>query len=485
MAYFQGFQDALEPEEAVQLSVGKATDAGGDSLPFNHLEDRRFEILVYRLKYIELATGGERVTLMQGVGERGRDIVVYSAAGAVTQIIQCKNYGKRFTAPELRKELVKIALHNHLDPSIFGDGVVAYELWCPGGLTEPAAKLLDTWPRGWTAQAVAEDAVEVIGSYSAFKGMDWDAVGEAVVSRFQSIVRPSYRDGIIISALVRKHHSIHDAFFQGKIVMERDETLEAVRRAVAEGFGVLTDKDIKHIIERLASFPPEKRIVHMSGYVMGLSRKLVSRFNSKEYEAFAKHSVQPTTGIIQVVQNACARLASEAAREFREDVRPTNKSITDVFSRTLVFSMLAQVNGMIMPSLKLQPGLEAYAALSLRERFRHHTQRVWDDYQGCIAGYDPKKHELGSDEEFRSRIATHGLDGAKTKVEFEARLLTAVDECMDKIRVHYDRFMELVPDSIVVITDTRSAFENKWLFERMVESTETLTRLRGSAIIPD
>ena len=454
-------------------------------MPFGHLEDRRFEILAYRLKYVEMAARGERVTLMQGVGERGRDVVVYSAEGKVTQVVQCKNYNKRFTAPDLRKELVKVALHSHLDQSILEGGPVAYELWCPGGLTEPAAKLLDSWPKGWTPQAVAEDAVEVIGDYAAFKGLDWNAVGEETVAKFQQAVRPSYCDGIIISALVRTHHPIYEAFFQGKVVMDRDATVDAVRRAVAEGFGLLTDKDIKHVVDRLGSFPPEKRIAHMTGYVMGLPLKLVSKFNRKEYERFAAHSIQATMGIIGVVQNACSRLAGEAARAFRESIRPANKSLADVFSRTLVFSTLAQVNTMIMPSLRLQPGLEEYAKLSLRERFQRHSHQAWDDYQACLVGYAPQKHELGSDEEFRHRIAKHGLDGAETKEEFEQRLLTAVDEHREQLQAHYDEFMSLVPDGIVVITDTLTAFENQGLFDRMIESTEFLTNLRGSSVIPE
>lgn len=216
-------------------------------------------------------------------------------------------------------------------------------------------------------------------------------------------------------------------------------------------------------VDRVGSFPPEKRIVHTSGYVMGLPHKLVSRFNRKEYESFTTHSIQATMGIIQVVQNACARLAGDAAREFREGVRPADKSLTDVFSRTLVFSMIARVNGMIMPGLKLQAALEEYAKRALRERLHHHVHQVWDDYQGCLAGYDPRKHEFGSDEEFRSRIATHGLDGAKTKEEFEQRLLTAIDEHMAQLQSRYDEFMSLVPNGIVVITDTLTAFENPWL----------------------
>lgn len=68
--YFPGFHDALDLAEADAQPLAKPSDAGGDALPFAHLEDRRFEVLVYRLKDAEMRPRGHRVTLMQGVGRR-------------------------------------------------------------------------------------------------------------------------------------------------------------------------------------------------------------------------------------------------------------------------------------------------------------------------------------------------------------------------------------------------------------------------------
>jgi hypothetical protein len=136
---------------------------------------------------------------MKGVGERGRDVVVYGSNGRVREVIQCKNLGKRFTAPELRKELLKLALHNFLDASILDESTVTYELWCPGDLTEPAAKFIDTWPREWTTESLAESAAEVIAAYEAFKGLRWEAVGERVTRDFAARVRVSYEGGVDLS----------------------------------------------------------------------------------------------------------------------------------------------------------------------------------------------------------------------------------------------------------------------------------------------
>lgn len=485
--YFSQFQEALDPTEPAAQELTKAIDPGGDILPFAHLEDRRFEILVYRLKYVELENAGARVTLMQGVGERGRDVVVCSASGALSQVIQCKNYDSRLTLPAVRKELLKLAIHHHLEPSILGNGPVSYELWCPGGLTEPAAKFLDTWPLGWNAQALESDALEVIESFVAFKNVKWAAVGQQVLDSFSAVATPRPINGVDISARARKCLPIYEAFFQAKIVMDRNDVMDAVRQAVAEatGFAKLTDEDAKHILDRIAAFPSAERLVHTSGYVMGLKPELVSRFKRGEYQAFVTHALQGTSGLIQVVIGVCGRLANEAIKEFREDIRPNNKSLTHVFLKTLNTSMVSRVNGMIMSGLKLQPGLEAYEALSLHERLAQDTREAWEDYQRCIAGYDPVQHAPGSDEEYRSRIAKHAIDGAASLADFEKRLMSAVEEHRIEIETRFERYMSLVPKEILLVADTKTIFDSDWLFGRMTETVALLQRLRGSAIVPE
>lgn len=485
--YFKNFQEVLASAEAPEAAVVKPSDTGGDVLPFDHLDDRRFEILVYRLKCAELSSTGHRVTLMQGVGERGRDVIVHSPSGDVAQIIQCKKYSERFTAPALRKELIKLALHHYLDPAIIGSEPVVYELWCPGGLTEPAINLLDTWPKRWCSSLLKDDALAVIKTYAAFENINWDSVGNGVVNEFGQIVRPRHVTGIDISIGVRACLPVYEAFFQGNVVMHRADVLDAFRQIASEmtEFAPLSDKDMKHVLDRIASFTPERRFVHTSGYVMGLSPELLSRFNGSEYESFATYAIQGTMGMIQVVLQVCARLVHEEAKQFRESFEPANKNIPLVFAQTLNLSMITRVSGILPLGLKHQPGLAAYEQLSLRERVEHHARELWGQYQRCLAGYDPVVHSVGSDEALRSRIATHGIDGARDQDEFERRLFDAIDEHMNQIETRFRKFMELVPEQILLITDTMTVFENKWLLGRMAECTALLQRLRGSVIIPD
>jgi hypothetical protein len=315
MRYFDDYREALEPGDIHEASLdGKPPDAGGDELPFGHLEDRRFEILVYRLKCAEMEDRNHHVRLMQGGRERGRDVIVYTAEGALAEIVQCKIYRDRIPGPQVLRELVKIALHAYLDPTLLGVGPIDHELWCPGGLTETAAKLFDAWPTTWTEAALAPEAAKVLAKYAAFDELEWETVRDFVVTTFSARIRPSTREGVAITTLVRQNISIYEAFFQGTVVMKKEQVAGAledvIRRVMAEKEHYLNDADARHILDRIVSFSPEERLVSNSSIVLGLRPELVSRFRRDEYLRFAKHLVEGLYGLINIVMSVCARIQS-------------------------------------------------------------------------------------------------------------------------------------------------------------------------------
>jgi hypothetical protein len=490
--YFSGYRDHIDAAELSETPV-QPRDVGGDRLPFGHLDDRCFEILAYRLLCHANSSAEQRVTLMQGVADRGRDVVVYSKEGILIKIVQCKHYGTKFTAPSLRKELLKLALHNHLEPSILGSSSVIYELWCPSGITGPASELISSWPRLWTPANLASDADEVIESYVSFNGLKWKEIAETVTLPFAKIVKPVLFDDLLITDLVKAAPPIYEKYFVGRVFLGRDDALEAfaqvqegtlgeMRRILETSFAKLTDSDGRLLLERITAFPVEKRHAHLTGYVMGLSPELISRFNGEEFADFARHSINATLGIIHTVLSACSRLAWEHGFDFRERVRPDNAAITPVLVQVLTFSMTGQVTGMLMGTRALQPDLEAFVRLDLRQRFAWCGPRLWDSYQQCISAYDPVRHADGSIEERRFQIAVNGMDRATTGLEFENRLMRALDKNLLEVTCSYNDFMRFVPSEILVITDTVSAFENRALAGRVRESSSLIERLRGSSI---
>ena len=72
-AYFSSFVEGLDPAE-VDAHSPRPVDPGADSLPFNLLDDRRFEVLAYRLKCAEFGQRA-RTSLMLGVKDRGRLLI--------------------------------------------------------------------------------------------------------------------------------------------------------------------------------------------------------------------------------------------------------------------------------------------------------------------------------------------------------------------------------------------------------------------------
>jgi hypothetical protein len=190
-------------------------------------------------------------------------------------------------------------------------------------------------------------------------------------------------------------------------------------------------------------------------------------------------------GLIQVVMNACARIQGDIVREFRERTPGTSRSLPAVIGQILTFSMLARLNSLMMPSLKLQPGLVAFDGLPLDQRFKTEVERLWDSYQKCLSAYDAARHAPGSDAECRWRIATLALEGVAGRSDFDTQLFADFEKHGTEIERVFSEWMALVPKQILLVADTTSIFESEWLFKRMQETVERLTKIRGSAIIPE
>ncbi|OQP40379.1 hypothetical protein A4D02_15805 [Niastella koreensis] len=99
----------------------------GLPLPLNELTDRSFEILLYHIyrerllrKDEEIVTMCDTVSLMQGVGEQGRDIM-FSRNGAITGVVQCKKYKNNLSSRDVGAEILKFVMNYLNDDSLIGD----------------------------------------------------------------------------------------------------------------------------------------------------------------------------------------------------------------------------------------------------------------------------------------------------------------------------------------------------------------------------
>lgn len=256
---FGGFSE--EPTPLEQADAPLAVEPGADRLPLELLDDRRFEVLAYRLKLAQFGDSA-RVSLMQGVGERVRDVVVYSTQGDLREIVQCKRLRDRMTAPALRSELLKLALHAYREPSIIGTAMIRYELWCANGLTEPAAEILNRWPSSWTIASLTEPASEVLQNTARLSDVTWHDAVTFVVSEFPNRVSPTKLENVDISERLRACSDVYRSYFEVRLVMDPLDVKNAVREWVSDlptpGCGTAADAQaIARQVEASTEMPVE------------------------------------------------------------------------------------------------------------------------------------------------------------------------------------------------------------------------------------
>lgn len=96
-------------------------------LPLNDLSDRQFEILLYHVfkerllsRQDDVVAVCDNVSLMQGVGEQGRDVLL-SKKGINAGIIQCKRQKNNLSDHEVGSEILKFVMYYLNDDSLIGD----------------------------------------------------------------------------------------------------------------------------------------------------------------------------------------------------------------------------------------------------------------------------------------------------------------------------------------------------------------------------
>lgn len=213
------------------------------SLPYQKLDDRRFEELAFQLfqKKIEREPGfrarHSRVQLMQGVGEKGRDAALFEG-GRFSGIIQCKNYQSSLTAKQCLKELIKPLLHDSIgNISIPTSHPFDYFLVASGGFNEAANKMLGDLNRYILAEE--SEVIEVIKGlkkdYKAFANVDYLVVRPrlfellAILNVHQYLASDLDRELLEVGS-----ESILSAFFTLRSVTDNSTISELAERIDAQ-----------------------------------------------------------------------------------------------------------------------------------------------------------------------------------------------------------------------------------------------------------
>lgn len=246
----------------------------GRKYPIEYLSDREFEILIYFLFKMEIGKGlypglYDSIKLMKGVAERGRDsVLVYK--GKNSGIIQCKKYAGAITKPALAKEIIKFLLHLIQDPSLienYYQDKFSYYLIALNGITEPAQNLVT----GFSEKIIAEPELtvwvdEVLKENKSLSFKNYGEVKDSLGIVFNKI-NVEVLTTTEIEFKLKNNVDVVALFFETQKVVSEDLLRDLLKEYNFKG---INDEDIKKLVDKLESIPPENRLrmafVNFYGY---------------------------------------------------------------------------------------------------------------------------------------------------------------------------------------------------------------------------
>ena len=178
------------------LKTTKPTLYTNHPMPLNDLSDRCFEILLYhifkerlKIKDQEIIMFADNVSLMQGVAEQGRDIIL-SKDGLNTGVIQCKKYKGNLSITEVAREILKFILYYLHDKSLIGDiKNFNYYLSASTGFSGKAIGAFNDFGKYLCTEPKLKDWVEdIFRDYPAkFSGWSYEHINDELLNVCKTI----------------------------------------------------------------------------------------------------------------------------------------------------------------------------------------------------------------------------------------------------------------------------------------------------------
>lgn len=176
---------------AEQAKITKLTSYTSEPYPLNSLTDREFEILTYFLYQNMISEKNsvfDKVTLMSGIGERGRDVIL-SLKGKDIGIIQCKKYKSNLDKTVVAKEIIKLVLFEIVEKNIIPEEqILNYYLAVTSGLSNTAKKVIRNHPTELIDNLDFEKWTnEVIKEYSSLKHLIFKDIQPQLISLLEKL----------------------------------------------------------------------------------------------------------------------------------------------------------------------------------------------------------------------------------------------------------------------------------------------------------
>ena len=203
----------------------------GQDTPYEAIGDRNFEVLIYQLfkrHKVEKEKQYDRIELMSGVGEHGRDSVLYKGQEPLG-IVQCKHTinRKRMTIDQAAKEVIKFIIYAIQDNKLIpAKEDINYYFVHSYGFSETAQNLLANFRveitsdverlKGWTES--------VIKSYENLRHLSYESIEDKIIKLIPRIhiFKMERQD---IDLLIKTEEDILSTFFQVVKVIEKRKNL--------------------------------------------------------------------------------------------------------------------------------------------------------------------------------------------------------------------------------------------------------------------
>ena len=225
--------------EHLELSKKPLKIASQSSFPYTNLPSSRdFERLLYCL-YAHPKTKSEpacfydEAILMQGVGERGRDIWLKKDSRSVG-LVQCKKYQKGLGKSELGKELVKFVLYSIQDNNLLDAKLSSFEyhIAVSSSITEPARNFISNFNAGIYEETEVKQWVEsVTRNYKSLSAFLYEDQKGFIFSRLKKIcIKPISPEFIDQKLSNSQYKDILKLFFTISSVVDVDAFEEVLTR---------------------------------------------------------------------------------------------------------------------------------------------------------------------------------------------------------------------------------------------------------------
>ena len=472
------YYEEVPANEALREASEPAAKAGAeavDILPFQALGGRRFEILTYLMLLNPSPPVGVTVSLVKASGDQGRDVITH-ANGALKSVIQCKALETSLSRPALVRELMKLAVYDSKQKFI-PDGGIDYEIWAPGGLTGPAQQLVQEWPNSLTEEEAKAAFDSNKEDYMALGDVTWEDCAEHVLIEFPLRTNLVLRDGLRLSFDLRDKQRLFEHFFQVNVVFNQED----VRASLSEmGIRPAFDEDILRILKDIESFDRDQR-TFLGPHVFGLSLQHFALMDKDELKLFMEAALQPYSAVHKVLLSSLQRLVERKTTELRDSAFFSSPNFPYLVMRVLHIRMVSRVSRNLSPkTINVRPSI-VDDELTLSVCAERIIVKFWDEFEMVTQAYDPSQHPRGSDPESRARIAAHARLGAGTRDAFETSMRKDFARHLEAIAAIDDEILGLIPQRVMVLTDTSLPFDRPDALLRMAESFRLLETLEADA----